>query len=164
MELIKAIFSNILGIDGFIIIVTLVNIFVVGRMTRNFSNKAEKQMRKVVYKPIGDIVEKMAVEEKEEKLDLHALKSTIETQHTWYQIFISITSIMPLLGILGTVVSLLGITALEQSVIQANFLTALSSTFWGIVGAIICRVVEGTLTPIVERNQDNFDLLINKIR
>lgn len=164
MELIKAIFSNILGIDGFIIIVAILNIFVVGYMTRKHSNTAENAMRKVVYKPIGDIVEKIGKEDKEEKLDLHKLKSTIETQHTWYQIFISITSIMPLLGILGTVVSLLNVTALEQAVIQANFLTALSSTFWGIVGAIICRVVEGTLTPIVERNQDNFDLLINKLR
>lgn len=164
MELIKAIFSNILGLDGFIIIVAAVNIFLVGYMTRKHSNTAENAMRKVVYKPIGEIVEKIGKEGKEEKLDLHKLKSTIETQHTWYQIFISITSIMPLLGILGTVVSLLGVTALEQSVIQANFLTALSSTFWGITGAIICRVVEGTLTPIVERNQDNFDMLINKLR
>ena len=164
MELLKAIFSNILGLDGFIIIIIILNIFLVGNMTRRLSNKAEGAMRKVVYKPIDDIVEKIGKAEKKEKLDLHKLKSTIETQHTWYQIFISITSIMPLLGILGTVISLLGITALEQSVIQANFLTALSSTFWGIVGAIICRVVEGTLTPIVERNQDNFDLLINKIR
>lgn len=164
MELIKAIFGNILGIDGFIIIVIVLNIFVASNMTRRLSKKAENTMRKVVYKPIDDIVEQIGKKQKDEKLDLHKLKSTIETQQTWYQIFISITSIMPLLGILGTVVALLGITALEQSVIQANFLTALSSTFWGITGAIICRVVEGTLTPVVERNQDNFDLLINKIR
>ena len=164
MDLLRAIFGNILGIDGFIIIITILNIFVVGHMARRLSNKAENSMRKVVYKPIGDIVEQISKPEKEEKLDLHKLKLTIETQHTWYQIFISITSIMPLLGILGTIVSLLAITALEEGIIQANFLTALSSTFWGIVGAIICRVVEGTLTPIVDRNQDNFDLLINKIR
>ena len=164
MDLLKAIFGNILGLDGFIIIITLLNIFVVGSMTRKLSGNAEKTMRKVVYKPIGDIVEKISKPEKEEKLDLHLLKSVIEKQHSWYQIFISITSILPLLGILGTVISLLNVTALEQAVIQANFLTALSSTFWGIVGAIICRVIEGTLTPAVERNQDNFDLLINKIR
>jgi len=164
MELIKAIFGNILGIDGFIIILILLNIFLVGNMTRRLSAKAEKVMRKVVYKPIDEIVEKLGKKEKEEELDLHTLKANIESQHTWYQIFISVTSIMPLLGILGTVISLLGITALEQTVIQANFLTALSSTFWGIVGAIICRIIEGTLTPVVERNQDNFELLINKIR
>ena len=164
MDLLKAIFGNILGLDGFIIIITLLNIFVVGNVTRKHSANAEKSMRKVVYKPIGDIVEKIGKGEKEEKLDLHQLKSVIEQQQAWYQIFISITSVMPLLGILGTVISLLNVTALEQAVIQANFLTALSSTFWGIVGAIICRVIEGTLTPAVERNQDNFDLLINKIR
>ncbi len=164
MELIKAIFGNILGLDGFIIIIILLNIFVAGSMTRKISNRAEDAMRKVVYKPIDDIVEQIGKTSKDEKLDLHKLKSTIEKQQAWYQIFISVTSIMPLLGILGTVVSLLNVTALEETVIQANFLTALSSTFWGIVGAIICRVYEGTLTPVVERNQDNFDLLINKIR
>ena len=164
MELIKSIFGNILGLDGFIIIIIILNIFVVGNVTRRLSARAEDAMRKVVYRPIDDIVEKLGKKEKEEKLDLHKLKSNIEKQHSWYQIFISVTSIMPLLGILGTVISLLGVTALESNIIQANFLTALSSTFWGIVGAIICRVVEGTLTPVVERNQDNFDLLINKIR
>ena len=164
MDLIKAIFGNILGIDGLIIVITVCNIFVVGYMARRLSNRAESTMRKVVYKPIDDIVEQIGKKEKEEKLDLHKLKAVIEKQQAWYQIFISITTILPLMGILGTVVSLLGITALEQSILQMNFMTALSSTFWGIVGAIICRVIEGTLTPVVERNADNFDLLINKIR
>jgi len=164
MELLKAIFGNILGLDGFIIIIIILNIFVAGTFTRRLSNKAESTMRKVVYKPIDEIVEQLGKKSKEEKLDLHELKDLIERQHVWYQIFISVTSIMPLLGILGTVISLLGTTALEQGIIQANFLTALSSTFWGIIGAIICRIFEGTLTPGVERNQDNFDLLINKIR
>lgn len=165
MELAKAIFGNILGIDGLIIIIAICNIFVIGFMVRRLSARAENTMRKVIYKPIDDIVEQITnTKEPEKEIDLHRLKATIERQQAWYQLFISITSILPLMGILGTVVSLLGITALDNSILQMNFMTALSSTFWGIAGAIICRIIEGTLTPVVERNSDNFDLLINKIR
>ncbi len=68
-----------------------------------------------------------------------------------------------MMGILGTVISLLSVTAMDMEMVQMNFMTALSSTFWGIIGAIICRVIEGALTPAVERNMDNFDILISKI-
>lgn len=167
MEFIKAIFSNVLGIDGLIIILVIANIFFVGYMVRRMSGKIELTLRKVVYKPIGDILKEIVPhsdDKKEEKIDLHRLKSQLETQQLWYQMFISITSILPMMGILGTVISLLSVTAMDTSIIQVNFMTALSSTFWGIVGAIICRIIEGTLTPAVERNTDNFDMLISKIR
>ena len=49
--------------------------------------------------------------------------------------------ICPLMGTLGTVVSLI-YSASNPSELESSFLFALTSTLWGIIMAVICKVVE----------------------
>lgn len=79
----------------------------------------------------------------------------------FYAIFANLTAIFPLLGILGTVVSLLPMVA-ELSDMQQNFFAALTSTFWGLVFAIIFKLLDGFLSARLEDNDKNVNLLLER--
>lgn len=165
MNFIKVLFTNLMGFDSLIVIVSLVNIIFVSNRIKKQSKMTENTLRKVIYKPIEEIVSKLSGNQNEEEnIDIHLLKENREKEDAWYQIFVSITSILPLMGILGTVISLLNIDLFEQGVIAINFTKALTSTFWGIVGAISCKILESTIAPLIDRNHDNFEMLISQLR
>ncbi len=79
----------------------------------------------------------------------------------FYSVFANLTAIFPLMGILGTVVSLLPMVA-ELSDMQQNFFAALTSTFWGLVFAIIFKLLDGFLSARIEDNDKNVDLLLER--
>ncbi|MBO4839136.1 MAG: MotA/TolQ/ExbB proton channel family protein [Lachnospiraceae bacterium] len=79
----------------------------------------------------------------------------------FYSIFANLTAIFPLMGILGTVVSLLPMVA-ELTDMQQNFFAALTSTFWGLVFAIIFKLLDGFLSARLEDNDKNVDLLLER--
>ncbi|MEW5724965.1 MAG: MotA/TolQ/ExbB proton channel family protein [Thermodesulfobacteriota bacterium] len=68
----------------------------------------------------------------------------------WLQYYSILTSIFPLLGILGTVCGLLQVQA-DFSEVKGGFMLALSSTFWGLVAAIISKAGEGLFAADVDR-------------
>ena len=78
-----------------------------------------------------------------------------------YSIFANVTAIFPLLGILGTVVSLLPMVA-DMADMQQNFFAALTSTFWGLVFSIIFKLLDGFLTSRIEDNDKNVTLLLER--
>ena len=80
---------------------------------------------------------------------------------SFYAIFANLTAIFPLLGILGTVVSLLPMVA-ELTDMQQNFFAALTSTFWGLVFAIIFKLLDGFLSARLEDNDKNVNLLLER--
>lgn len=69
----------------------------------------------------------------------------------WYSVFVNVTGIFPLLGILGTVLSLLRLINDTQNV-TSNFYGALTSTFWGLVFAIIFKSIDGLISSRIEAN------------
>ena len=79
----------------------------------------------------------------------------------FYSFFANLTAIFPLLGILGTVVSLLPMVA-ELNDMQQNFFAALTSTFWGLVFAIIFKLLDGFLSARLEDNDKNVNLLLER--
>ena len=76
-----------------------------------------------------------------------------------YAVFANVTAIFPLLGILGTVVSLLPMVS-ELADMQTNFFAALTSTFWGLVFAIIFKFLDGFLSARIEDNDKAVNLLL----
>ena len=68
-----------------------------------------------------------------------------------YSLFVNLTGIFPLLGILGTVISL-----------QDNFYGALTSTFWGLVFAIIFKFLDGIISAKIEDNEKNVQLYLER--
>ena len=74
-----------------------------------------------------------------------------------YSLFVNLTGIFPLLGILGTVISLLGMVG-DMTNVQDNFYGALTSTFWGLVFAIIFKFLDGIISAKIEDNEKNVQL------
>lgn len=164
MDFIKALFSNIIGLDGIIIMLTVANLVAVATMVRRHARATENALKKVVYQPLSEIIASIVPDNQEHlPLDLHKLKERREKEDVWHHFYIAITSILPLMGILGTVIALLRVNSFELSIVSGNFTAALSSTFWGLVGAIACRIMEGTLSPKIERNQENFRMLVARL-
>lgn len=77
-----------------------------------------------------------------------------------FSIYGSVTSIFPLLGILGTVISFLMLSELTSEIITQNFANALSSTFFGLICAIVFKVLEGILAYKIEDNNYIIDTMI----
>jgi flagellar motor component MotA len=159
---IKIVFSNLIGFDGIIIILILFNLIFVMQRLRRLSNNLNSSLKQVVYLPIKKILDRIM---KEDKLSnsLHELQQKREKENVWHQIYITITGILPLMGILGTVISLLKLIDMNKDLLQINFTAALTSTFWGLTGAIICKALEGVLTPNIENNQESMRILLERI-
>ena len=156
-------FSNIIGYDGIIILLTIANILLIVLPIRTISFQVQRRIKKVVYLPIADLVERINKTNKKEELDLHELNHMHQRSEKLYQIFVSITSILPLLGILGTVIALLKSANADIEMLKTNFTFALTSTFWGLAGAIVCKALEGVLSPAVEHNGQSIALLMSRL-
>ena len=79
----------------------------------------------------------------------------------YYAVFVNLTGIFPLLGILGTVISLIPMVS-DLENMQHNFHTALTSTFWGLVFAIIFKFLDGFLSARIEENSNNIALYLER--
>ncbi len=80
----------------------------------------------------------------------------------WVHYYSILTTIFPLLGILGTVCALLQVSS-DFSDVQGNFLIALSSTFWGLVAAIVSKAGEGLFSPDVDRFKVIYEIFTKDI-
>jgi len=127
------------------------------------SKAVESRIKKVVYLPLSELISKMSNFETREKLDLHELVLKHHKSERFYQIFVSITSILPLLGILGTIIALISASNADITVLKTNFTYALTSTFWGLIGAIICKALDGVISPDAEQNGQSISLLVSRM-
>ncbi|MDE6834570.1 MAG: MotA/TolQ/ExbB proton channel family protein, partial [Ruminococcus sp.] len=78
-----------------------------------------------------------------------------------YSVFVNLTGIFPLLGMLGTITSLLSLVA-DTTDITGNFYGALTSTFWGLIFAIIFKFVDGVISAKVDDNEKNVALYLER--
>lgn len=68
-----------------------------------------------------------------------------------YTVFITLISIFPLLGMLGTVIALLSLDLSgDTEAVKANFFQALDTTMWGIVFAVIFKIINAFFQPFIE--------------
>lgn len=72
-------------------------------------------------------------------------KEKTDTADLLYRFIVYSIEALPLLGTLGTVIGLIS-NAVNPDELQSNFLYALTSTFWGLVGAIILKFVDSMWT------------------
>ena len=74
-----------------------------------------------------------------------------------HRVFLTILSIFPLLGMLGTVFGLLGLdlTNGDMSNIRDNFFIALTSTAWGIIFSVFFKIFDAILNEDVEDINDS---------
>ena len=151
--------TNLLGFDLIIFITAALN-GVCYYFTRLYTDQLYKKLHLVVFVPSHrNNPEKVAKAIR--NLDESGIVALRKRSEGLYSIFANVTAIFPLLGILGTVVSLLPMVA-ELADMQQNFFAALTSTFWGLVFAIIFKLLDGFLASRIEDNDKNVTLLLER--
>ena len=81
-----------------------------------------------------------------------------------YSLFVNLITIFPLLGMFGTVASLLELNFMDDNALlnsRNSFFDALTSTAWGIVFAIIFKVINAFISNHAEDNIEKVSELIN---
>ena len=84
-----------------------------------------------------------------------------------YTLFITFISIFPLLGMLGTVLALLGLDMSSADAIndaKNSFFSALTSTAWGIIFAVVYKIINARFFADVEDLIQRHLSLIKKLR
>ena len=159
MRILRIILDNIWGFDTFIIFVAVINVvfFVVAL---NYALRLNKKLNIKVFIPSHkDDPEKF--EKEIRNINEAEIVELRKKSETWYSIFVNLTAIFPLLGILGTVISLLPMVS-EMTDMQTNFFEALTSTFWGLVFAILFKCIDSILSARLEENDKNVTLMLER--
>lgn len=160
--MLKIIAQNLFGYDMIIIIVAAINAFIIYPKAKTASVHLRDHLQPKVYVPIDLLMERVrGIQGK--KIDLNAMKSMRSDEIHFYSMFTSINSAFPMLGMLGTILSLLGLIQESQEQLTLSFTTALTSTLWGLIFALVFKAIDATLAPIVEQNQDNLKLILERM-
>ncbi len=157
-EIVGVVLRNLIGYDLLILLLAAANVWIY--------LKAKKQAEALYGKFHLDIHTPSHVKKPEKLAEvIDVLKqddfaSLRVRSERWYGLFTTITAIFPLMGILGTVLSLLPMVA-DMTNLQVNFFEALTSTFWGLVFAIVFKFLDGFLASMIEDNDKNVTLLLS---
>ncbi len=157
--MLKVVFSNLAGFDSVIFILGVVNA-IVYYFAYSAADALYKKMHLTVFVPDNDDSNAQA------QLKVSTLTETEITElrtkcSKLYSLFVNLTGIFPLLGILGTVASLLTVME-DMSNAQGNFYAALTSTFWGLVFAIIFKFLDGVISAKIEDNEKTVALFLQR--
>lgn len=160
--MLSIIFKNLLGYDFFIILLAVFNGVVIYPKARQYSQQLKNQLQPKIYVPVSMLMERVKGRG-EERLDLNELSSMRSDEIHFYSIFSSINSAFPMVGMLGTILSLLRMVEQTQEQVTISFTVALTSTFWGLVFALAFKAVDATLQPMVEQNRENLKMLLERV-
>jgi chemotaxis protein MotA len=160
MEFVNAIANNFIGYDTVIIVMAIVN-FAVYMATKYKLKILDRLIHKPIDMSLGRRGEERVVRRNFD--DLSKVKRARIKVNQWYSLFANIISIFPLLGLLGTVISLI-FTASDGSLeaTQHYFMMSLTSTFWGMIFAIAYKIVDAFISPDVERLNNDAERLVVK--
>lgn len=92
--------------------------------------------------------------------DCRKLRDGTTKASFFYTLFGNITAVFPLLGILGTVVSLMNLSGTDD--LSANFSSALLTTFLGLIFAIAFKLLDAGISSRLDRALDEADYLIHR--
>ena len=159
MSVFKVIFGNLLGFDMLILLAAAVN-GAVCYAARREALRLYNTMHQTKYVPSWRAAPGAAAESLR-AVDEEVVISMRNRSERLYSIFINITGVFPLLGILGTVVSLLPMVA-NLADMQQNFFAALTSTFWGLVFAIVFKLLDGFLSSKMDDNDKSVTMLLER--
>ena len=126
------------------------------------TKKLDGKLRLHYYVP-DDELSQIEINEEITQMSQNVILDMKKKMWLFYSIFSNMTGIFPLLGILGTVISLLGVVN-DSHDITGNFFSALTSTFWGLVFAIIFKALDSIIIPNIEETEKNASRYLDKKR
>ena len=147
--------DSFLQFDFLIFVAAAANYLVFYRKTRRHVVSAENTAMLTVYdKSIKKKDGARLLELTED--DVRKMSEEVRMTNKWYSYFVNITSIFPLLGILGTVFSLINLVGGDAEITQQSFFVALTSTGWGVVFSMIFKVLfDARISPRIEKNNED---------
>lgn len=112
--------------------------------TKKVSDRAEN--RQTAWLP-GYAPPELSPKDVQELADLQARSESL------HSVFVAITSVFALLGILGTVLAMLMLVGGDAAdATQQGFYAALTSTFWGVLFAAAYRICDAIVSPKIQNN------------
>ena len=159
MSVFQVILRNLLGFDLIIFVAAALNGACYYFARKNAIALSHK-LHVTVYGPSRRIDPESVVRTIRD-IDEERIVAMRKRSESLYSVFVNVTAIFPLLGILGTVVSLLPMVS-EMADMQTNFFAALTSTFWGLVFAILFKLLDGFLSARMEDNDKAVNLLLER--
>lgn len=163
-SLLSVLADNFLSFDFIIFLLAGFNIFILIK-TSIYSKQLYKTLNPYCWIPGGDtslreIQEKFAQQkDKSSETDIIQLRRKMNTYYVLYE---NLTAIFPLLGLLGTVVSLLPMVEDMGEIMTGLFFSALTSTMWGIIFAIVFKSLNGYLSSGIEDNEKNIEIYLQR--
>ena len=161
MAVLKVILKNLIGYDLAIFIVAGINVWFF-LLTRRRALDLYRKLRLMIFLPLQPMDGK-AVKTVSHTYQLEDFVKMRERAESSYAIFTNLTAIFPLMGILGTVLSLLPMVV-NMANMQENFFAALTSTLWGLVFAIAFKICDAFLSSRMEDNDKNVNLLLARVQ
>ena len=155
MNIIGVVFRNFFGFDFLIFLAAGFTGFIFYRLFR-LSDELHSSLNHNIYVPDADF-SRREIDKEIAGLSQEKLLSMRDRINRFYSLYVNLTAIFPLLGILGTVISLLGLVTDMQNV-TGNFYGALTSTFWGLIFAIAFKFLDGYISPKIETNERSVEM------
>ena len=163
-EVLSIFLHNLLGFDGLILVAAACNV-VAFLNTRNKTNRVYYHFNaqdKLIHLP-KDVKKaiKASAKAEQKKLTVNELLEYREQMNCSYAFYCNFTTMFPLLGMLGTVVSLIPMVNLIGTETHGAFFAALTSTFWGIVAALVFKFLDSFISYKIEDNEKHMEFLLN---
>ena len=160
--MIKVFLHNLIGIDGFIIILAIYNLYIFVDCKKNAELVYSYFNKKDHLSNLTD-EQKKAFDNKVDDIQFTSqqLLDNREKTNKRYAKFLNLTSLFPLLGMLGTVYALLKMGNMIGTEVQGAFFTALTSTFWGIIFALTFKSLDAQISYKIDDNEKHLEYLFN---
>ena len=155
-ELAGIFWENIKGYDAIVFVVAIVNVFLLLAVRRS-TKRLHDALYMTVFMPEDNNA--AAVMAREASLRESDIVEMRRKSGLLYELYVNVTAIFQLLGILGTVISLIPLVNMMNDA-TANFFVALTSTFWGLVFSIIFKMLDGFAAASMEENDKNVSLFL----
>jgi chemotaxis protein MotA len=154
--------KNWTAYDAFIVLALIINIAVWGILRKN-TNKIYQHFNP--HNRVGKLSDEgkhriLNNTGKEKMITAEELLNIRERMNREYAWFANLTTMFPLLGMLGTVISLIPMVNTIGTANTSSFFSALTSTFWGIVAALICKLFDSAVSYKIEDNEKHLEHLI----
>lgn len=160
----KIFVTNFLRFDFLIFVLAILNILLFVRAKRQ-TKRVIKQLNPEGYIPGGWEDHAEIRGKYREFLSLYGERKLLKQQKQMnlsYTLYENITAVFPLMGILGTVISLIPMVKEIETLQTGLFFAALTSTFWGIVFAIIFKSMNGFLQADLEFAEDQIAVYLER--
>ena len=158
MAFIEAVVNNFIGYDLLIFIFGMLNVYFFYSMKqrlKSFEGSIYKQMDISIMRKNELLLDEIT------KDDMKKIKYARGKVNGRYSLFTNFITIFPLLGLLGTVISLVmvaGEGGFENA--HDSFMMSLTSTFWGVVFAIGFKLCDATVSAQVEQLNNDANRIV----